>query len=96
MPTIRMGGVQNDDPSQVILYPNPALTQSILAFDALGGEMYTLNILDITGKKVFDKVGSAESGHNLLKINVSDWPSGIYLARFMLDETETILRLTVQ
>ena len=63
------------------LYPNPFVDQATILF-AKGGN-YVVNIFDAQGRKVADKVCTAED-HEAVTLTV-DGPSGMYLVNITLN-----------
>jgi hypothetical protein len=72
--------------SDIRVYPNPAA--EILHIDLNGSSMLNLNLIDITGKLIIQKIVNPDNN----TLNISEIPSGIY----MLSATGTSGNYTFQ
>lgn len=67
--------------SEIEVFPQPASESVVLNFNTGTNEYYTVSIFDIHGKAVYETKGSSTNGNVQMQINISNLPSGIYLAR---------------
>lgn len=79
--------------SQVLVLPNPIITESRIIFDNLMAEPCSLEISDLSGKIIF----TDHTRSNKIQISASQFPAGIY--PFLIRKNEEVLgsgRLVVQ
>lgn len=77
------------------VYPNPTSDFVVVTFQA--NELNTtMNLIDLTGKKVFSKNTSNLSGLVQEKINISEIPSGIYLVTINSGNSIRTQKLIIQ
>jgi hypothetical protein len=74
----------NEEPSRTMtnggIYPNPVSEIATISFSTEATSDVTLQIFDISGKLVFEKIASdINSGNGVEKIDVRNWENGIYL-----------------
>jgi hypothetical protein len=74
-----MVGVEEDEEiSQLSMYPNPATTEISISFSQAGNEDVTLIVVDNIGRQVFSKVLKGVAGEQQLRIETSGFAAGIY------------------
>lgn len=70
------------------LYPNPASETLSLELSFAKVKNYTLEILNVEGKVIFEETKKVEQQHLHKKIDVSNFPKGVYVVRLgSLDQT---------
>lgn len=67
----------------VSLYPNPVKEKLNLIINANTAETFTLNIVDITGKKIAQQMVQLKQGSNTVDVNASQFPIGTYLIKLV-------------
>jgi len=67
--------------SHLMVFPNPVLSEFTVSFVSANSTETTLQLLDVTGKKVYEKYFRITAGNNHLKISGIQLPAGIYLAK---------------
>jgi len=89
--TVTALDMQEKDENGFAIYPNPA-TQSIV-FEGLSfTKGLTLGIYDMDGNLV---VKEMQNEHDLLKIDVSNWPAGLYVAHLTSTDIHLIKKFIV-
>lgn len=72
--------------SDVILYPNPALSNTILSFEAPFNGTLNLEFINATGQTCRElSLFGMQAGRNQLSVALGDLPSGIYHIRGRMD-----------
>jgi hypothetical protein len=71
-------GIVNIETNQLAVYPNPIKDEVKVDMEAFKGKIFSLEILNISGQKVFEQREQISST-NELRINTSNYPQGIYL-----------------
>ncbi len=64
--------------TQVLVFPQPAGNQVEIRFELPEATDIQLQILDNTGKILFQKMSRFDSGQQNLELNTSEWPQGLY------------------
>jgi len=65
------------------VFPNPAKQTATLEFNAATQEKYTIEITDLTGKKVLTDKGVANAGNNVIRLKIVNLASGIYIVNLI-------------
>jgi uncharacterized protein YvpB len=68
------------------VFPNPVKTNTTLSFSASGN--YTINIVDMNGKKIQTITGVSNKNQNVVNLNLSHYSSGVYNAVITDDKNE--------
>lgn len=88
-----------DSPSQFRLfhnYPNPFNPSTNISFEIARSGLVTLEVFDITGRKVAELVNEVKSsGRYTVTFNASDLSSGIYFSRLKAGEQVAIQKMTL-
>lgn len=83
--------------NQLDVYPNPATTDVTLAFNSTLNETITVGIYNVIGKLATTKIAKELTiGQNLINLNVSDLPSGIYNIELQLNGQKTTRKVVVE
>jgi hypothetical protein len=65
----------------MLIFPNPA-SEIIALTSSLGNEITLVEIIDINGKKVLERI----SNNHYLQINVSSLHNGMYIIKIMTSD----------
>jgi hypothetical protein len=91
-PMVRMNfdpslNIQNNEAQnlKVNLYPNPAKEMATLEFSLESNADYKLEVLDITGKSVFNSNATANTGVNQINIPTENLNEGIYIYKLTVN-----------
>ena len=78
------------------LYPNPAQENTTLEFHAKEAERLTLSIYDLSGRSIQKRTIDAAAGTNRVRLDLVDFPGGVYMLELLSDAQRNILRLLVE
>ena len=78
------------------MYPNPATNQLTLLLDYFESATMNIEILDLSGRTVMNKMIRLNNGVNQKTINISQLTSGIYLMNLRNDNFSTTQKLIVR
>jgi hypothetical protein len=81
--------------SGVDLSPNPATNNTMLRFDAEQSALFTIHLVDMTGRVVREYLTEAVSGQNQVQLDLNGLTDGIYLIRLNHEEAQQTIKLTV-
>ena len=76
------------------VYPNPATNLISIATGSAGLGNKSVSITDLRGRTVHHITNPAEA-NGLIRLDVSDYPGGVYLVRFREAEMESLTRLII-
>ena len=79
-------GVAKDESTQLKIFPNPAKNYATISFSATGN--YIIQLSNVSGKILQTKTGTAVSGINNIRFDVSNYTSGIYIITFIDDKKQ--------
>ncbi|HCS20386.1 MAG TPA: hypothetical protein DIW47_07470 [Bacteroidetes bacterium] len=79
----------------ITMYPNPSSGKVTLEFNSVSTGTVKLAALDLTGKVVFSQETNAETGTNLISINLESLEPGYYLIQVVFDGKTSVLPLTL-
>lgn len=82
--------------NQVRLYPNPAIDDLIIGFEAQKAADYQLDILNANGQLVQRQQINATIGNNLAELDVSQLTPGFYLVRIATNTTTKTMKFIKQ
>jgi hypothetical protein len=74
------------DAISLSVFPNPAETNLNISLKADNAGTAFVSIVDITGKLVYQATTDLTSGKNNLKLNVSDFASGMYMVNVAFED----------
>lgn len=74
------GALNNQETNQLVVYPNPVIGKVTILTDA-NTNKWTVKIIDINGKLVFDKIGN-NAGFFETTLNTDHLLSGFYIVEF--------------
>ena len=78
------------------MYPNPATAQVTLLLDYPSNELMQLEIVNLSGQKVYGEQLNLHSGVNQKTINTSNLSSGVYLLNLVNSEFKTTQKLVIK
>ncbi|MEO8086361.1 MAG: T9SS type A sorting domain-containing protein, partial [Bacteroidota bacterium] len=76
----------NKNKSGVLVYPNPTTDHLIISFSAAEKEKYYIKLFDAAGRLIISKQGEALEDGNVIDVNTTNLPGGIYSLQFFTDE----------
>ena len=83
--------------SSLDIFPNPATSNVSVAFNATAIEPLTVTLINVVGKLASNKVVQDLSlGQNLINLDVSDLPSGIYNLELQMNGQKTTRKIVVE
>ncbi|MES2893289.1 MAG: T9SS type A sorting domain-containing protein [Bacteroidota bacterium] len=83
--------VRNDGEADISLYPNPANDKISLDINAEKATRGNLSILDVSGKAVYQRMISINTGNTILPVQLNSLSAGSYIIKLQL-EGEVITR----
>ena len=84
-----------NNPSKILLYPNPTSSNTALALN-LNEETYVRVVIkDITGKIVFEENYKQLNGFHTLLLKTDNFSSGIYSVEIKLNDKSEMMKLSV-
>lgn len=83
---------------ELILYPNPAISESIIRFSLEEPSVVTLSIDDVLGNKIISLIDSKvlTQGVHSINVTMNDLTSGTYFCRLETDKEITTKKLIVK
>jgi len=78
------------------VYPNPAVREVNIAFNAQNSGTAQISIVDMTGREVINVNRNAGSGPNKLKVDVSELTKGIYFVNTRVNNKINVTKLVVR
>lgn len=87
----------NSKLSQVALVPNPATNTTTILLDAKANiAQSTIMITDISGRVLMQRNQAIQKGLQQIKLNIANYPSGMYFVSITADGYKTALKLIVK
>jgi len=88
-------GVDEDvlEAGQVAIYPNPAKDGFTIRLETAEAQLENIEVVDVTGKTVFR---NAFKGENEIRLDVSNWSSGLYIVHVQTNQGFSVQKVTVQ
>lgn len=83
--------VSENELSQVELFPNPAVN-AVMISNLKSNESYTMEIVDVNGKKVFEK---NLEGNSRYSIDLNSQSAGLYFVRLINKQAVRVLKLNL-
>ena len=81
----------------VNMYPNPAISEVNLLFTSpQNGVSYSVMVISIDGKILLTKKGTTVSGSNLVKLNINQYPTGMYYVQLITPNSTQRIKLAKQ
>ena len=76
------------------VYPNPTTSTATISFDQFAqGSKYEIRVTDIMGKIIMKQSAIANSGQNIRQLDLSNYPSGIYIVTVISNEGTKTLKV---
>lgn len=88
--------VRNDNISKIKVYPNPVKGTLHLDYNSPQGNSVNVIITSLNGEKVFAGDFNVSPGNNQLKINVTNFPAGIYYLKLQNAGEQKVISFTKQ
>jgi len=82
-------GISNDQKLDFKIYPNPA--HNYVTISGGNTDFYSLKILDLTGKAVYQ-----QTGENIINIDVSKFTDGLYFVKITQQNNTTTYKLIIK
>ena len=82
--------------TEVKAYPNPVKDLLNVDFISSVQQSYTVKLMDMTGRVVYNESRSASEGENHMEMNVSGFSSGIYMINFEMGDLREQIRVVVE
>jgi len=92
----RSAGISQEVVSNMVLFPNPTTSRSLLNFSSEIDGDYTIAVSDISGRVLNTIQGSAVVGENTAEILVDGYAKGVYFVGLTLNGETRQIKLTVQ
>ncbi|MEO8147546.1 MAG: T9SS type A sorting domain-containing protein, partial [Bacteroidia bacterium] len=89
-------GNEENKAGGLVIYPNPAVEEINLIYDASSMENYEVEILDLTGRIMLNKKGVTVTGTNNIKCDLNDFTNGIYILKLQSDSKTFEQRIAKQ
>lgn len=77
----------------ISIYPNPVKSQVTVGFTATKASRYTLSLTDLQGKPYKILNQAATTGQNIVNIDASAFPRGIYMVRLQMNGTTSFAKI---
>lgn len=78
------------------LFPNPVQSTLNLVFEAQNSETYTLNVTDLTGRRLISSQRNTTAGANLTQLDVSQLLPGFYLLEIRTSKAVQVIKFVMQ
>lgn len=89
-----VAAVRNTGVSVIDIYPNPVKDMVRVDVDADKSGKGAMTIMDVSGKKVYERKFTVGDGSNIFNIDVSNMASGTYIIKVVLDEQSLVKKFT--
>lgn len=90
--------INQPNESRLMLYPNPAASETVLLFNSIQSGKATISITDLSGKTLFVEQTDLQQGINQLPLSLNQFVPGMYLVnliqgtKFSVSEKLLIIR----
>ena len=78
------------------VFPNPATNHLAVTFNTTATTHMQIQLVDISGRVVFEKAEDAAQGNNMLNINVSGYSKGIYFLTLRSENTTQVKKIVIE
>ena len=78
------------------LYPNPAINSTTLEIYSDYNSDIEINIIDVLGKNVFNKITKVYSGKNMTTLDIRNLQNGVYFINTSINNNVISKKLTVK
>ncbi len=90
-------GIQNViAESGLSVYPNPASSEVVINFNTSQAAYVKMRIVDVTGREMFTQNMNSFAGENKLRVDVSEFPAGVYYVIINAGENTVTQKLIKQ
>lgn len=95
---LKMVGIEEDEELNMnfMLYPNPTERNVTLSFNVEGDRSYIIEIVDMTGRKIFSFEGKSSLGKNTRELSLENIVPGMYQVALILDGNKEMRKLLVR
>jgi len=84
------------DNTNIKAYPNPVKNELTIELSNTIANVYTVNVYDLSGKKITCQINDMHNANNKLSINTANWNAGIYLVQLVTDGVQHTLQIAKQ
>lgn len=91
-----VGIIESADLINFKTYPNPSNGPLNLSFQSFTQSQLTLELLDLTGRVVYEKLAIATTGPNNLVLEFGTVPSGIYQLRVLSPNSQKVMSVMIE
>lgn len=81
---------------EVNAYPNPAHQLVTINFNSSVDNNFTLKLVDLSGRAVFNGTGKSLKGNNVIDIDLSSVSKGVYMLQLNNGSEQSMIRLIVE
>lgn len=91
-----IANLTNEEWLEMELFPNPAQDVLNIQFSSSNSELMNVGVLDASGRVLKEFGIHAQSGNNLVMIDVNDFASGVYVVRITQNGKSSLKKLVIQ
>jgi hypothetical protein len=77
------------------VYPNPATDLCMIHYLVKKNASVNISVMDITGKLLFSKVETKTAGEQVLPLQTSDFPNGVYFIKLTCEHFFSVQKLVI-
>ena len=90
-------GVNDNKPNtfSAAVYPNPAANEVNVVFSLQNSGVADICIMDITGRERINLSKNVDAGPNVIHLNVSELPKGVYMVRTLVNNKTNLTKLVI-
>ncbi len=88
-------GIEENEVSELSVYPNPANEQTMVTFNSINNEEATIQIYSILGEIVQTSLVSVVEGKNTIELNLAAFETGNYIVKIQLSNEVSTTRFEV-
>lgn len=81
---------------KILAFPNPATNNVNLKFEDAERGNYTVNIMDLTGRRIYSENVLVNTSTATTTIQTANWANGLYFAQIMKDGTQRMIPISKQ
>jgi hypothetical protein len=81
---------------KVNAYPNPSSGMIMLSFSSNSEKQFRISLADMTGRIVFTKESTSETGLNEIMYDFTAQPKGVYFIRIISSDQSRTIRIVIQ
>ncbi len=91
-----LNSAKNNNLSDLIIYPNPAIDYTNLKFTLNKTSKLVVNIYNINGQNVYNKTYNGNLGDNNIRIATSNLQSGTYFVKVISSDSNKVVKMIVK